>query len=64
MGLLTIVKCGEIRMGQFIVIEAHGGAEYAIVCMDEDGNTIVFNSEQEAQRFADEECQYGIVVEV
>jgi len=51
-------------MGQYVVIEAHGGAEYAIVCMDEDGNNIVFDSEQEARKFADEECQYGIVVEV
>ena len=47
----------------FIVIEAHGGAEYAIVVTDEDGNNKVFETEEEALKEADN-CQYGFVVEL
>jgi hypothetical protein len=33
----------------FIVIESHGGAEYAIVCTDTDGNNVVFETRNEAE---------------
>jgi len=45
----------------YIVIERHGGPEYAIIVTDEDGNNKVFDTEDEAQMEADD-CQYGIVV--
>jgi hypothetical protein len=48
----------------YIVIEAHGGAEYAIVCMNEGGSNIVFDNISDAEEFAKEQCQYGIVVEI
>lgn len=47
----------------FIVIEAHGGAECAIVCTDENGNNLVFESRVEAEAEADD-CQDGRVVEI
>jgi hypothetical protein len=50
--------------GDFIVIEAHGGPEYASVCTNEDGEAIVFTTEKDAQDFANAECQYGVVVEI
>ena len=48
----------------FIVIETHGGSQYAIICIDEQGENMLFSTEPEAQNFADEECQDGIIVEV
>ncbi len=48
----------------WIVIEALGGPEYAIVCADMDGTNYVFYSEESASKFAKEECQNGIVVQV
>jgi hypothetical protein len=45
----------------YIVIEKHGGPEYAIICTDEDGNNKVFDTEEEAQVEADD-CQDGIVI--
>ena len=47
----------------FIVIEKHGGPEYAIIVTDEDGNNKVFNDRDEAQAEADD-CQDGIVIEL
>jgi hypothetical protein len=47
----------------FIVLEAHGGAEYATVVTDEDGNNKVFEEINDAMIEA-EDCQDGIVVEV
>ena len=47
----------------FIVIETHGGPEYAIIVTDEDGNNKVFNDYNKAQQEANK-CQDGIVVEV
>jgi hypothetical protein len=47
----------------YIVLEAHGGPEYAIVITDEDGNNLVFDTFEEAQIEADD-CQNGIVVEI
>lgn len=36
--------------------------DYPIFCMDEDGNTLKFDSEEEALEYAEENCQKGIVV--
>jgi hypothetical protein len=48
----------------YIVIELFGGVEYASICTNEDGKNIVFESKEEAEKFAKKECQDGIVVEV
>lgn len=45
----------------FIVIEKHGGPEYAAICTDTDGNNLVFDNGKEAQDEADK-CQDGIVI--
>ena len=47
----------------FIVIEKHGGAEYAIIVTNEDGENKIFGNREEAQAEADD-CQDGIVVEL
>jgi len=48
---------------QYIVIECHGGAEYAIVVTNENGENKVFDTQEEAQAEADD-CQNGIVVPI
>lgn len=45
----------------YIVIEKHGGAEYATICTNEQGENLVFETAEEAQAEADN-CQHGIVV--
>lgn len=47
----------------YIVIETHGGAEYAIIVTNEDGENLVFDTPEEAQIEADN-CQDGVVVEL
>lgn len=47
----------------FIVIECHGGPEYAAICTDEEGNNLVFDTLEQAQKEADD-CQDGKVVEI
>lgn len=47
----------------YIVIEKHGGAEYASIVTNEDGETKVFYTIGEAEAEADD-CQDGIVVEL
>lgn len=47
----------------FIVIECHGGPEYATIVTDEDGNNKVFDSREEAETEA-ADCQDGRVVEL
>jgi hypothetical protein len=47
----------------YLIIETFGGAEYAIIATDTDGNNLVFNTYEDAEREA-KECQDGIVVEV
>ena len=47
----------------YIVIEAFGGPEHAIICMDENGNNLVFETKEEAEKEA-EDCQDGFVVEI
>jgi hypothetical protein len=47
----------------FIILETHGGATYAIVCTDENGNNLVFDTREEAEAEA-AECQDGMIVEL
>jgi len=47
----------------YLVIETFGGAAYAIIVTDEEGNNLVFDTVVEAQDEADE-CQCGLVVEI
>jgi hypothetical protein len=45
----------------YIVIEKHGGPEYAIIATDENGNNLVFETPEEAEKEAGD-CQDGLVV--
>lgn len=47
----------------YIIIESFGGAEYAIIAMDEQGNNLVFETREEAEAQATQ-CQDGIVIEL
>ena len=47
----------------YIVIEKHGGPQYAAIVMDEGWNNKIFTSLEEAQKEADD-CQDGIVIEI
>ena len=47
---------------RYIVIEAHD-INWPVIVTDEDGQPLIFNTEQEAQEEADK-CQNGIVVEL
>lgn len=53
----------KLNAMSYIVIETFGGAEYAIIVTDEEGNNLVFDTIDEAQDEADE-CQGGLVVEI
>lgn len=46
---------------QYIVIEKHGGWQYAGIVTDEDGNVKVFDSLEDAI-LEKEDCQDGIIV--
>lgn len=45
----------------FIVIEKHGGFEYAGIVIDEHGNNKIFDNYIDAQKEADQ-CQDGMVI--
>jgi hypothetical protein len=47
----------------YIVIERHGGADYAIIVTDENGENKVFDIKSEAEAEATD-CQDGIVFEL
>ena len=47
----------------YILIETHGGAEYAIIVTDMDGNNLVFDTREQAEREAND-CQAGVIVEL
>lgn len=47
----------------FIVIETHGGPEYAAIVTNENGENKVFDNIEDAQKEADD-CQDGQVIEV
>lgn len=57
----SIIKLKLIVM--FIVLETHGGAEYATIVTEEDGLNKVFETRKEAEDEA-ADCQDGIIVEV
>ncbi|MCK9521350.1 MAG: hypothetical protein WC279_14760 [Sulfurimonas sp.] len=48
----------------YIVIETHGGAEYASICLKEDGSgNEIFETLEEAQEYA-ENCQAPKIIEI
>ncbi|HEY4326345.1 MAG TPA: hypothetical protein VGN20_20330 [Mucilaginibacter sp.] len=47
----------------YIIIETHGGPEYAIIITDSNGNNLVFETRDEAEKEA-EDCQDGLIVEL
>ncbi|MBS1504635.1 MAG: hypothetical protein JST32_21425, partial [Bacteroidetes bacterium] len=48
---------------QYLVLEMHGGPEYATICTDTDGNTLLFDNREDAEAEA-ADCQDGLVVEI
>ncbi|WP_419699044.1 hypothetical protein [Mucilaginibacter sp. NFX135] len=48
---------------QYLVLEMHGGAEYAAICTDADGNNLVFDNRPQAEAEA-ADCQDGLIVEL
>jgi hypothetical protein len=50
-------------MSCFIVIETFGGAQYAAIVTDQDGNNKVFDSYPQAEEEA-ADCQDGLIVEL
>jgi len=47
----------------FIVIELHGGPEYATICMNENGENLVFDDYESAKEYS-ENCQDPLIVAV
>jgi len=47
----------------YIIIETHGGPEYAIIVTDQEGNNLVFETHEEAETEA-ADCQDGLIVEL
>jgi hypothetical protein len=47
----------------YIVIETFGGPEYAIIVTDKDGNNLIFDSYEDAEKEAGD-WQDGIIVEL
>ncbi|MES2277899.1 MAG: hypothetical protein V4592_17865 [Bacteroidota bacterium] len=47
----------------FIIIETFGGAEYAIIVTDQDGNNLVFDNREDAEAEA-ADCQNVVIVEI
>jgi hypothetical protein len=47
----------------YIVIEMLGGPEYAIIATDTDGNNLVFENREDAEKEA-KDCQDGVIVEL
>lgn len=47
----------------YIIIETHGGAQYAIIVTDENGENKVFANLQDAEAEA-ADCQDGMVIEL
>jgi hypothetical protein len=47
----------------YIIIELHGGPEYAIIVTEQDGNNLVFETRAEADTEA-ADCQDGLIVEL
>ena len=51
------------RSYRHIVLELHGGPEYAAIVTDEDGNNRVFDNREDAEAEADD-CQDGLVIDL
>ena len=49
---------------RYIIIEVSGGAEYATICTPYTGRNAVFRNYDEAEEWAEENCQDYIIVEV
>jgi hypothetical protein len=47
----------------YIIIETHGGPEYAIIVIDTEGNNLVFDTLEKTENEA-EDCQDAVVVEI
>jgi len=47
----------------YIVIELHGGPEYAAIVTNQDGNNLVFENRDDAEAEA-ADCQDGLIVEL
>jgi hypothetical protein len=47
----------------YIIIETHGGPEYAIIVTDQDGNNLVFENRGDAEAEA-ADCQDGLIIEL
>lgn len=47
----------------YIIIETHGGPEYAIIVTGEDGDNLVFENRRDAEAEA-ADCQDGIVIKI
>lgn len=55
------VKAVDNSNYQYLVLELHGGPEYAAIVTDEDGNNRVFCNREDAEAEASD-CQDGLVV--
>jgi hypothetical protein len=47
----------------YILLELHGGAEYAAIVTDQDGNNLVFENYAHAGTEASD-CQHGLIVQI
>jgi hypothetical protein len=47
----------------YLIIEIHGGPEYAIIVTDQNGNNLVFENREDAEAEA-QDCQEGLTVEL
>lgn len=47
----------------YIVIEKHGGPQYAIIVTNENGENMIFDTREEAQIEAND-CQDGVILEI
>jgi hypothetical protein len=47
----------------YIIIEKHGGPEYAIIVTDQNGNNLVFENCEDAETVA-ADCQDGLIIEL
>ncbi len=47
----------------YIVIEMLGGPEYATIVTDQEGNNLVFDNQEDAEKEAGN-CQDGLIIEV
>lgn len=48
---------------RYLILEMHGGPEYAAIVTDQDGNNLVLDDRLEAEAEA-ADCQYPIIIEV